>query len=36
VPSSPNILKRSPRGDAPILALLIVAIVGRSIYRPAT
>jgi len=27
VPTSPNILRRSPRGDAPILGLLIIAIV---------
>lgn len=31
IPLTPNILRRSPDGDAPVLALLIVAIV--SVFR---
>ena len=30
VPASPNILHRSPRGDAPILGLLVIAIVSST------
>lgn len=33
VPASPNILRRSPRGDAPILGLLIIAVVSPALYR---
>jgi hypothetical protein len=31
-PSTPNILRRSPDGDAPVLALLIVAVVSEVAY----
>lgn len=31
IPLTPNILRQSPNGDAPVLALLIVAIVGRCV-----
>ena len=34
VPSSPNILKTGPKGDAPILALLVVAIVSHQNTTP--
>lgn len=33
IPLTPNFVRRSPNGDAPVVALLIVAIVSFSRYR---